>query len=249
LSGEGIIAAPGRQEAEMAKLKVKNDLETAVRGEVQRQRGLHKNPSPGSQLLKEKVSGIASWLSKKPGISSRIPAAKVSKAVSRMVGEKKRSLCHCPICSIDSIALALNTLPPCYSRSEQYGVASSKVSQDELSEKVKTAIRKVTLLPRHPDRPVADDASVRLFDFGLYEGSRMIGPLLSKVPGACTCVNCLEDTLAFGLNHSKVRYGILMGRAMRAPPSDMEFFRHHLQGIFVKSAKVIARTPRHGNSD
>jgi hypothetical protein len=166
-----------------------------------------------------------------------------------MVGEKKRTLCHCPICSIDSIALAISTLPPCYCRSEHYGIASSKISQDELSERVKTAIRKVTLLPRHPGRPVADDASVRLFDFGLYEGSRMIGPLLSKVPGACTCDNCLEDTLAFGLNHSKVKYGILMGRDMRVPSSEMDFFRHELQGVFVKASKVIARNPRHDSAN
>jgi len=233
------------REAVMAELKVKNDLEAAVRSEVLRQKSLHKAPSRGSRIFKEKVSGAASWLSKKPGISSRIPTAKVSKAVSRMVGEKKRTICHCPICSIDSIALAISTLPPCYCRSDHYGISSSKISQDELSETVKTAIRKVTLLPRHPDRPVADDASVRLFDFGLYEGSRMIGPLLSKVPGACTCGNCLEDTLAFGLNHAEVKYGILMGRDVRVPSSEMEFYRHQLQGVFVEASKIISRNPRH----
>ena len=233
----------------MVELKVKNGLEAAVRSEVQRQRSLYKNPSPGSQLLKEKVSGIASWLSKNPGISSRIPAARVSKAVSRMVGEKKRILCPCPICSIDSIALAVSTLPPCYCRAEHYGISSSKITHDELAERVKTAIRKVTLRPRHPDRPVADDSSVRLFDFGLYEGSRMIGPLLSKVPGACTCVNCQEDTLAFGLNRSKVKYGILMGRTVRVPATELVFYRHQLQGILLEAAKIIGRNPRHDNAD
>ena len=68
----------------MAELKVKNDLEAAVRSEVLRQKSLFKKPSRSSQLFKEKVSGAASWLSREPRISSRIPVAKVSKAVSRM---------------------------------------------------------------------------------------------------------------------------------------------------------------------
>jgi hypothetical protein len=232
-------------ETEMAELKVKNDIEAAVRSEVLRQKSLFKKPSRASELFKEKVSGAASWLSREPRISSKIPVDKVSKTISRMVGEKKRALCHCPVCSIDSIALAISTLPPCYCRAEHYGISSSKVTQEELAERVKNAIRKVTLLPRHPARPVADDSSVRLFDFGLYEGSRMIAPLLSKVSDACTCENCLEDTLAFGLNRSKVRYGIIMGREVRIPSTELEFFRHQLQGILMKAAKIIGRNPRH----
>lgn len=232
----------------MGGINIKNDIEAAVRSEVKKQVDLIKGPSQAASLLKEKALGTVSWLAREPRVSSWLPMEKITKATSKMLQEK-RILCQCPICLTDSIALAANSLPPCYCRGEHYGISSGKITPEEIVAKVKTAIRKVTLLPKHGSQIVTSPGQVKLLDFGVYEGSRIITPLLASIPGACTCESCQEDTLAYGLNKTNVKYGIVIGKKLRMPQTELQFFRHHLQGILSESAKVIALNPRHGGKE
>lgn len=211
-------------------VKIKNEMETAVRAEVSRQRrratGWSRSP----------------WFTR--GVHNSILARLLK-------SERKRAgACWCVVCDKDVMALSLTTLPPCYCRSQHYGVTLDRIETGELASKVKGAVRKVNLRPRHPSRLQAPgNSEICLIDYGLREGLGMIGPLLRRMPGTCNCRACREDTLALALNSKSPRYGVeILGR-MRMPLHEMDFFRHELLETLSVAAKTVARNPRHGGKD
>ncbi len=214
----------------MMNATIKNEMETAVRKEVSLRKQRDAGPQWMSRLSLDRLVLHLPWLlgsGKKEGIS-----------------------CRCPLCRTDVIALALTALPPCYCRSLHYGISLQRVDGNQIRKEVQSAARKIDLRPRHPSRgPVPDSSGIRLIDFGLKEGVRMIGPLLERVPGACSCETCREDTLAFGLNRSEPRYGVEIVGKLRMLPHQLDFLRHELLGTFTEAARKIALNPRHGGKD
>lgn len=211
-------------------MRVKNEMETAVRNEMRRQRGGEK----GSTL---------SW---------RIPLESLNRLMPFLGRSISKSglTCRCPLCEADSLALSLTYLPPCYCRVDHYGLALSKVSPKVIEEKVRAALKRVGLRPRHSSREALPQSSaVKIIDFGLKEGGRMIGPLLERLSGACACEQCREDTLAFGLNRYAPKYGVSVGGKLRMQPHQIDFLRHELLEKLSEAAGSIARNPRHGGKD
>jgi hypothetical protein len=163
---------------------------------------------------------------------------------------RKGAACRCSLCRNDAIALALTILPPRYCRSLHYGISLKGADRKSVEREVGRAVRRVALRPHHPYRsPVLPSSGVRLVDFGLLEGGRMIGPLLVNLSGACACETCREDTLAFGLNNCTPHYGVAMQGKLRIPPHQLDFLRHELLGVLSEAAKTIALKPRHGGRD
>ncbi len=211
-------------------MAVKNEMETAVRSEV---------------LKQKRGQGGGSW-------ASWVPLEVVSQFVPflRRHLPKTSLSCRCPLCTTDAVALSLTLLPPCYCRADHYGLSLGKVSGEEVQQRVVSALRKVELRPRHPSRqPVPEASQIRLVDFGLREGARMIGPLLKRIEEACDCAKCREDTLAFGLNRYSPKYGVVVQGKMRIPLHHMEFIRHELLSVLSEAARTIATNPRHGGKD
>lgn len=64
--------------------------------------------------------------------------------------EHNEDMCTCRSCILDLMAIALNTLPPCY-HSEEHNIsaARNKVSDEEIYRKLKEASLIVKARPRH----------------------------------------------------------------------------------------------------
>ena len=212
------------------RVSIKNEMELAVRSEVERLR------MPQSVMPALAGLGLDRFL----------------KGISGLLGTSsgKRIACRCELCRTDVVALALTTLPPCYCRKLHYGISLERVDSDLIEKEVAKAVRKVELRPRHPSRgPVPEGNEVKLVDFGLREGGRIIGPLLQKLEGACSCNTCREDTLAYGLNRIGPRYGVEVVGKLRMPRHEVDFFRHEILPTLSEAASAIALNPRHGGKD
>lgn len=229
--------------------KIKNDMETAVQEECARQLPLQRGPSQAVMNIKSTASSVVARLSQSSLLSSKLPMDTFSRMSSRLLGEKKRSFCHCPVCRTDVLAYALTNLPPCYCRAEHYGIASQKVDSSALAKAVGAGIRRVTLRPRHPGKGVPEDHKVVLVNFGLELGNKIVPPLIAKLSGACQCELCRHDTLAFGLNQTPSRYGISIEGKLRIPNTALEFIQHELLKTFSAAAEKIATKPRHGGKE
>ena len=219
----------GRVGDGIVKVSIKNEMETAVRNEAGLQQASRGRRSSGIPYL-DRVTAFVPWLSKE--------------------GRREGTLCRCSLCRNDAIALALTILPPRYCRSLHYGLSLRGADRKTVEREVSRAVKRVALRPHHPYRSPVDLATgIRLIDFGILEGGRMIGPLLVKLKGACACETCREDTLAFGLNNCTPHYGVAVKGKMRMPPHQLDFLRHELLGVLSEAAKTIALKPRHGGRD
>lgn len=203
---------------------IKNDMESVVRDELARQAAALKRPK---------------WLS--------LPPVELAlRYLSDASGSNKRSRCECLLCNTDTIAFSLTNLPPCYCRSLHYGISSEKVDSGNISRNLEESVRRVTLRPRHPERHFRNsDEGVSLIDFGLQEGKRVVPFVMKKLSTACRCSDCLEDTLAFGLNQMKPKYGVRIEGTLRMPATEIEFYRHEMIPVMVEAARKISLNPRH----
>ncbi|HEY5999785.1 MAG TPA: late competence development ComFB family protein [bacterium] len=201
-------------------MEVRNEAEAVVGREVRRRE------RRGAERAAPSLLSIHSWFSRDAGAE---PAA-----------------CTCPLCATDAIALALTKLPPCYSRSQNFGLAAQRIDPIRVRSAVEIALERVTRRPLHPPRQRRHDAGgVRLVDFCLEAGTRMIEPLLRRHEGLCLCLDCREDTLAYALNRVSPKYGVEILGTRRMPPHLMDFIRHDLADAIVKAARVVAANPRH----
>lgn len=226
--------------------KIKNDLETAVQEELFRQTPREAGASQAAAAIKSSLSSAMSRLAGNSFLSSKLPMEKVTKMTARLMTEKKRTFCHCPVCRTDILALALTKLPPCYCRGEHFGIASEKVPKEELERAVQAAIHRIKMRPKHPERIViTDPGKVVLVNFKLKIADKIIAPLLLKIPEACDCELCRYDTLAFGLNQTPSRYGTSISGKLRLPGSELEFIKHELVKTLAAAARKIATNPRH----
>jgi len=229
--------------------RIKNDLEAAVQKELARHLSASRGRSPGGAALRSSVTALVSRISQSGFLASRLPVDRLQKATSGLLGEKRRSFCDCPVCRTDVLALALTSLPPCYCRSEHYGIASARVTAGQLAKQLESAIHRVTLRPRHAGRaPILAADAVELVNFRLAIGERVVAPILAKIPGACRCELCQFDTLAFALNQMPSKYGVSVQGKLRMPASGAEFLRHELAGALAAAAKRVAANPRHGGA-
>jgi competence protein ComFB len=70
----------------------------------------------------------------------------------REIYESDPSLCKCSLCIEDIFALALNSLPPRYIQATsmtEYEASPDYIGNDEVREKVATAVEKVSKRPNH----------------------------------------------------------------------------------------------------
>jgi len=205
-------------------VKIKNEMETAVRAEFVRQTG-------------EGESGTVNIFLR--AMKSLFQEGKVTDLH-----------CSCPWCRHDVLALALTGLPPCYCRSHHYGMNLRKIETRSVGDAMSKAIRRVGGRPRHSPRDqVPAEEGVHLVDYRLREGTRIVGPLLGKLPGICDCQSCRTDILAHSLNRFSPRYGVLASGKSRLQPHDLEFIRHEMNMVMVDSARKIALNPRHEGTD
>jgi hypothetical protein len=203
-----------------AAMEVRNEAEAVVGKEVRRRERREAERASPSLL------NLRSWFSK--GADAE-PAA-----------------CGCPLCATDAIALALTNLPPCYSRAQNFGLATQRVDPERVRAAVAIAIERVTRRPLHPpQRRLSDAGGVHLVDFSLEAGARMVEPLLRPREGLCLCADCQEDTLAYALNRVSPKYGVEVLGRRRMPAHLMEFIRHDLAAAILKAARVVAANPRH----
>jgi competence protein ComFB len=195
-------------------------METAVRVEFEKQIGAHQ---AGAINL----------------IRSALKALLQESSASRI-------LCRCPWCRNDVLALSLSKLPPCYCQSHHYGMSLQKIEPRRVQGAVADAVRRVGGRPRHSQRDmVPDEGEIRLIDFRMREGSRIVEPLLGKIEEACSCDSCRSDVLAYALNRLAPRYGVVMRGKIRLRRHDMEFIRHETLRALAESARKIAANPRH----
>ena len=104
-------------------MKVKNEMETAVKSELGRQAGEEKPASMN-----------ALWLA-------------IRKLLLRSGTSALR--CRCAWCRNDIMALSLTKLPPCYCLSFHYGVSHRKIEEAVLRDIVSHSIRRIGGRPRH----------------------------------------------------------------------------------------------------
>lgn len=206
-------------------MRIKNEMEIAVRAAVNRQK-------------------------KGSGSSSRSAARKTfALAMSLISKDKKRLSCGCSLCSADAAALSLISLPSCYCRSHHYGIALENTREDVIEARVRDAVRRVSLHPKHPSHQLIPDSSkIILVDLGLQEGSRMVGSLLKRLPGGCNCQCCREDALALALNSTSPKYCVRIQNRFRFPPHHLEFFRHEFLPLLSEAVKKVVLNPRHGDT-
>lgn len=226
--------------------KIKNDLETAVQEEAARLIPKDTGTSQAAAAIKSSLSSAMSRLAGSSFLSSKLPMDKVTSMAAGLMSEKKRAFCHCPICRTDVLALALTKLPPCYCRGEHFGIASEKVGKKDLEKAVQAAIHRIRLRPKHPERlPVTDPSKILLVNFKLNVASRLVSPILHKIPESCGCELCRYDTLAYGLNQTPSRYGTSIAGKLRLPGSELEFIKHELVKTIAEAARKVATNPRH----
>ncbi len=172
----------------------------------------------------------------------------VKTEVSRMKKDPDRHApsCWCALCEADVTALALNSLPPRYCTTRNYGIMTEKYIPGSVRGAVQGASLKVTRRPKHrPGISDARPAQVRLVNLTFEEGSSMVGPLLMRSSAPCSCPQCRSDTLAFALNRYPPKYGVEFGGKSNFPPSQKDFVRHELGLILTHAAKVVADRPNH----
>jgi hypothetical protein len=157
-----------------------------------------------------------------------------------------RSVCWCPLCEADIVALALNSLPPRYCRAVNFGFAASQGFAAKVRQAVGLAIDKVSKRPKH--RPGAPDrfrAAARVEDFALKIGNALVGPSFVGASGACSCEGCRADALAFALNRYPPKYGVSTpGRASYQEHFE-DFIRHELGQALAKACQVVCANPNH----
>lgn len=205
-------------------MKVKNEMETVVRSELGRQAGEEKPLSVNALRL-----AIRTLLQRSGASALR---------------------CRCAWCRNDILALSLTKLPPCYCLSYHYGVSHRKIEEGALREIVSRSIRRIGGRPRHSWKEILpDENAVRLVDYRMRVGMSLVGPLLRRVPDGCDCEACRSDALAHCLNRLQPRYGVMADGKVRLQPHDLDFLRHEMHGAIAQSASVVARNPRHGDSD
>jgi hypothetical protein len=159
-------------------------------------------------------------------------------------GEK--GVCDCSHCSADVLALSLTNLPARYCLSLHYGVGRSRIPPNKVRQEVQMSIRRVRSRPRHAAREsLPGNGEVKIVDFGIREGTALVKPLLQRVDGACCCDRCRADTLAYGLNRIRPRYGVEVKGRIRMPPHELEFIRHELLAAITEAAEKVAGNPRH----
>jgi len=209
-----------------AGVRIKNETETAVRAEVAKVRGNGRRLRASSRLSLAIIAGGLNWL-------TGVKAA-------------ERGLCECPHCSADIMALSLSNLPACYCLSLHYGVGRTRLAVVDVERQVRASLRRVRTRPRHSAREsLPQGEEVRLVDFGMREGAPMVRPLMQRIQGACSCPRCMADTLAYGLNRFRPRYGVEVRGKLRVPPHELEFIRHELMTVLHDAAVAVAENPRH----
>ena len=187
---------------------------------------------------------------------SRIPGAGAVKSPLPLIvsgfqwltgsGAVERRFCPCSQCRSDVLALALSNLPGGYCLSHHYGVGRGRIDAQEVRRQIQASLRRVGGRPRHsPADPIPGVGEVRLVDFGMKVGAPLVGPLLQRIGGACTCGRCRADTLAYGLNRTRTRYGVEVRGRVRMPPHELDFIRHDLLVSLHDAAQAVARNPRH----
>jgi hypothetical protein len=206
-------------------MRIKNEMEIAVRAAIDRQK--KESGSTRSSAARKTFSLVMSLLSK----------------------DQERLACRCALCRADATALSLISLPSCYCRAHHYGITLEKVREEEIEGRVRTAVRRVSLHPKHPPhQPIPDSSKIILVDLGLKEGMRMVGPLLKRAPGGCDCRYCREDALALALNSASPKYCVRVQDRFRFPPHHLEFLRHEFQPLLLDAVKKVTLNPRHGGT-
>jgi hypothetical protein len=206
-------------------MRIKNEMEIAVRAAINRQK--EGSGSSGSSAARKTFALVMSLIAK----------------------DKKRLSCGCALCSADAAALSLISLPSCYCRSHHYGIALESIKEEDIEARVREAVRRVTLHPKHPShQPIPDSSKIVLVDLGLKEGARMVGSLLNRMPDACDCQYCREDALALALNSTSPKYCVRIQNRFRFPPHHLEFFRHEFMPLLSEAVKKVVLNPRHGDT-
>jgi len=172
----------------------------------------------------------------------------VRREVSRRRADprERRSLCWCPLCETDVIALALNSLPPRYCRSANFGIAASQGFRVRVREAVTGAIDKVSKRPKH--RPGAPDrfrSEVVLEDFALKIGNALLEPCYAGFSEACSCEGCRADALAYALNRYPPKYGVSSPGRVSFQERYEDFIRHEIGEALVRARSTISANPNH----
>ena len=153
------------------------------------------------------------------------------------------SVCWCPLCRADMIALALSTLPPRYgtNRRPELGDEHAQAVRDAVS----GAVRQVKRFPKHArDGATASTDPVWVVNYPLEESFHVVDSLLTP-EHACDCWDCRCDMVAFALNRYPARYGVEHGGHTHLLQEDREQMRGELASFLTIAAQLVTRIPRH----
>lgn len=156
------------------------------------------------------------------------------------------TVCWCPLCETDIVALALNLLPPLYCRAETFGHAAVQVGASAVRDAVQTALTRVAISPKHlPGGWPATVKDAALVNYTYEVGATLVGAATDHFEAGCSCAACRFDTLAYALNRYPPRYGVARGGRRRLQANDLDFMRHELGVLLTQAARVVSSHPHH----
>jgi competence protein ComFB len=154
--------------------------------------------------------------------------------------------CRCPLCEADIYALALNHLPPRYCQEKNFGFTATQGFGDDVRKAVDIAVQKVNRRPKHrPGKPPPSDNEVRLENYALKIGDKVVGTVLSPESAACGCGQCQADLLAYALNRYPPKYGVSYGGRESYQANYEDFIRHEVSQALTQAIAVIRERPHH----
>jgi hypothetical protein len=169
----------------------------------------------------------------------------VRKHLARVQAEQAGddSVCWCPLCRADMIALALSQLPPRYGTSLRAELGDDHAQAVE--EAVADAVRQVKRFPKHAHGGAASATEpVWVVNYPLEESFHVVDSLL-KPDHACDCWQCRCDMVAFALNRYPARYGVEHSGHTHLLQEDREQMRGELASFLSIAAQLVTRIPRH----
>lgn len=154
--------------------------------------------------------------------------------------------CRCPLCEADIFALALNHLPPRYCHEKNFGFTASQGLGNDVKKAVVLAVEKVNRRPRHrPGKPPPAADEVRMENYAMKIGDKVISAVLAPGSAACACGQCQADALAYALNRYPPKYGVSYGGRESYQANYEDFIRHEIGQALTRAAAVVRERPHH----
>ena len=154
--------------------------------------------------------------------------------------------CRCPLCEADIYAFALNHLPPRYCHEKNFGFTSSQGFGNDVRKAVVLAVEKVSRRPKHrPGKPPPSENEVRMENYAMKIGDKVVGAVLSPDAAPCACGQCQADVLAYALNRYPPKYGVSYGGRESYQANYEDFIRHEISQALTQAMAVVRQRPHH----